>query len=151
MNVPMATRLLFERAQVPRIFNCCLIPPILQTLKQLQAVCGHTAEEQRITFLHALCAAIANHLQLRQLIYRLGLKTVPYDRQADSGDKIDLLSAAASVGNVAVVKELLCSGVRVNYGSSIFGHPLDIAARECYKEMEQVLLNAGVGPQVTMT
>ncbi len=154
MNVPMATHLLFERAQVPRFGPLCveggLIPPILQTLEQLQAMCGQTAQDQRLEFLHALCAAVANHLQLRQLFYRLGLRSLRNDHQANRGNKIDLLSAAACVNNIAVVTKLLRSGVRSNVGSDMFGHPLDIAAREGYKEMEQHLLDAGVEPQLTM-
>lgn len=154
LNVPMATYLLFERAQVPRFGPRCveegLVPPILQTLEQLQAMCGETAQDRRLEFLRALCAAAANHLQLRQIFSRLGLRSLRNDHQANRENKIDLLSAAVCVNDIAVVTRLLRSGVPSNVGSDLFGHPLDIAAREGYKETEQHLLSAGAEPQLTM-
>ncbi len=153
MNVPMMTRLLFERVKTPGTsskgrlsYQGGPLPTIRRTVEHLQALCGQEAEEQRFQLMYALCAAVADHLQYRQFFGRLGVKPLPDDYLDEPDKPIDLLTAAACVGNMPMLNVLLWSGICVDAGSDIFGHPLNAAARRGDNEMLLLLLNAGFKP-----
>lgn len=58
-----------------------------------------------------------------------------------------ILSAAAYMGNISLVKNLLVQGVDVNNSSNTFGRPLKNAALKGHLEIARLLLNKGADPE----
>ena len=126
MDEPMMTRLLLERTQAGWASSNCLVSAIKEAVDVLMDGYGRQSEEQRLEYMHALCAAAVTHLGS----YR-SLELLQNNDQTDDPHRKtshDALTAAAYLGDISMVTSLLDQTADAHTGSPFFGLPLQVAA-----------------------
>ena len=116
-----------------------LISAIRQVAKSLlDDVDVQKAEERRLEYSRALCAAAASNMSAREICELLKSNHKTEDSFLDRSK--DMLAVAAAVGNIHKLEILLSQGADPNVKSEYFGFALQNAARLGLRDMVSLLL-----------
>lgn len=143
MSVSMLARIFLDRMMFDQAGKYGLLSAIRRTVELVIDGNGDQTEERRLRYMYDLCVMAAAHLDVTKALSYLRSGSEFNHRANENEDDQLALTAAVYAENVSMLRVLRDKGVDINTGSTVFGKPLEIAAKRGHEDIVKMLLEQG--------